>query len=73
VSKRIPAYVGVQFGGVGKFRAYHRQHLDSALQELGHVMRGSAWTPGYAELLEARRLLELAREKARVKNWERAK
>jgi hypothetical protein len=70
--KRLPKIIVESFGSARMFRAYHRRAVRAAIKTLDRAMVGSAYAPGYRDLVAAREALDRASEKARVANWERA-
>jgi hypothetical protein len=70
---KVPRDVAMQFGGVAKFRAFHRSELSKALRVLDSARRGCAYAPGYHDIVDAIAKLERARNAASVKNWEKRK
>lgn len=67
----VPAHIVEKFGSARKYRAFHRKKVSEALRVLDAAMLGSAYSPGYKDILSALRHLTTARDKAKVENWER--
>jgi hypothetical protein len=67
---RIPTYVSKQFGGVRKFRAYHRLALQDARRALERARRGCAFTPDTVAVHRACDALAEAIKQCRPTAWE---
>ena len=53
------------------FKRDRRNGIKNAIKALGDARTGCAFTPAFREIVEANRLLTVAKEKCSVRNWGR--
>lgn len=69
MAKSMPRHIIKNHGSTRKFKSDKRRDLKRAINAVGNLRLGCAYTPALKEIVEVFTLLEKARKKLSVKNW----
>ena len=66
---KFPSVLKSKYANWHTWRMKKRIDIRTAQKAVGELATGCAFTPAYAEIVEARKLLDQARQKLTVEEW----
>ena len=69
--EKIPDWIISDYGSARRYKAAKRKQLKLVLLSLQDLGLGCAYTPAMPEIVQAKELLKLAKDKMSVRKWGR--